>query len=398
MQSPFFALLPREVREKVYKSLFHACTRFRYGGYHTQEVAFRTRPAKNLLTILESCKRVKEEIGGSCISNALFDLQHFEACRSKLTEWHFLMPGVCSKIRHVRIPNVIRLPHYFGPSLELDTLTLILDKNENRWKHSEFDRTFFAVENIVKDGSGWKELRIISPSSRILGPRGYKSLRYSLQKIAKDTNSSVKIHQSYLQIRDSSVSGNMSGHGEGYEEVECHPGRDTIKDAHREWMIVFTRHGKNREDFRSRDFTTRHTEKSARDYREELAQQKRSQIPLYHGNYNYAWEYTYGLGGEWLPEGVIQECQNFAKFHRTDYNWNTNWNGEWVDGSETLERRYELNKDGGEQEVYEWDRWDENQDETWDPTGIFEQVAHPISSIISYLFTFFHLLTTRILP
>ncbi|WYZ44853.1 hypothetical protein EsH8_VIII_000169 [Colletotrichum jinshuiense] len=172
--SILFRRVPQEVRNYIFSHLFSS-TRLAWGE-RIVEIFWhaRVKPAPNALAILRSCRRAKTEIGDTWIGKVLFS---FENCKSMLDKLTTLAPGTISKLRHMRVlGNNLALVSeeakgfvYYElhsalkllPGLRLDTLTVL---------GTSIPKTSYVVlDGLIRDSYGWRELRYISHTSRMLG-------------------------------------------------------------------------------------------------------------------------------------------------------------------------------------------------------------------------------------
>lgn len=183
-QSVLFRI-PQEMRDSIYSHLL-IDTRIWLGrdwvrAENVERVRIVTDP--NALSLLRTCRRVKVEVGHSWIGKVLFTFQSPERMMEKLTT---IPRSKLSQIRHLRIngetaflwwngreENEARVYYWlpafmkFLPGLRLDTLT-IMDGSGDLI-------TYEGIDALVKYGEGWKQLRCISHSSKILGVKCYRS-------------------------------------------------------------------------------------------------------------------------------------------------------------------------------------------------------------------------------
>lgn len=175
--------LPLELRQSIYKSAFQS-TRISHGERPVQRLErLNIRPIPNSLAVLRTCRRVRNEIGDSWLSQVRFSFEDPTTMMDKLAA---LPIARLAKVRHVRVRGetqmlsfgdddaYYRLVHLLPllPGLQLDTLTVL-----NMYSNSV---TYDTLNTLIMYSNGWKELRFISHSSAFLGyayPRD-ESVRY----------------------------------------------------------------------------------------------------------------------------------------------------------------------------------------------------------------------------
>lgn len=168
--SIFFSIIPQEIRDEIY-SLVFLTTRLRRGKKYIDSKMVKFLPAPNSLAILQVCHRMTAEIGDSWIGQILF---YYEDVRSMLDHLTVL-PEIIPKIRHLRVPagplRIEQSAHDINyrlapvlkllPGLSLDTLTVLGCEAP--------EISYETLTGLIRDSSGWKELRYISHGSAILG-------------------------------------------------------------------------------------------------------------------------------------------------------------------------------------------------------------------------------------
>jgi hypothetical protein len=171
LQSTFFSVFPLEIRLEIFSQLFHS-TRLTYGfvEHHSRSVRLM-RPAPESVAIIETCRRMRQEIGDSWIGQILFNFTDSMYMSVLLGSWP---QKVLTKIRRLRVANdpTIRrvekfvLHHQLVPALQLlpglrlDSL-IILGSGV-----PELD--YMTVNELVKHSDGWKTLFYLCPDSRML--------------------------------------------------------------------------------------------------------------------------------------------------------------------------------------------------------------------------------------
>ena len=176
--SPFFQVLPQEIRDHVYTQLFSS-TRFiiheRLRGpcgtclYSSPDI----RCAPNGLALLYACRRARREIGGSWVRHVLLSFETITAMLDTLT---ILPRDILSNIRHIRVNGdsfSIYVPGQYTttypiasafkllPGLQLDQLT-VLGGQAGQINYQ-------ALDSLIREGSGWKTLRYLCRTSEVLG-------------------------------------------------------------------------------------------------------------------------------------------------------------------------------------------------------------------------------------
>lgn len=135
------------------------------------------KPSSLSLALLRTCRRIRHEIGDRWMNMVLFDFDDTVSMLDKLTT---LPATIISKLRHMRVgisPTelnwyLVRLNRVMVnysltstlklvPSLRLDTLTVV--------SYTDGYMEYNALERLVQDSTGWRELRFSSRDSKILG-------------------------------------------------------------------------------------------------------------------------------------------------------------------------------------------------------------------------------------
>lgn len=176
VNSKFMQLLPQEIRDEIYASVFRS-TRFASGmrtGGRCDGRQLVSSFRGTALALLRTCRRVRDEIGISWLHRVLF---HFEDNDSLLDKFAGLPVTLRKQIRHVRVlENSVMIwvdgdDSYHStaqifkllPGLELDTLTVLGD--------SDSTSAYENLDKLVRYGDGWKVLHYLTltPSSDFLG-------------------------------------------------------------------------------------------------------------------------------------------------------------------------------------------------------------------------------------
>lgn len=131
------------------------------------------RPAPHSLALLRICHQTYAETHDIWIQRVLFNFEDPQTMLNKLSE---IPESTVAKIRHLRLVGSPMMRYLKGfddlmyrqdsvfhlvPALRLDCLTIIAVAPAA----PEYD----AVTNLINRGNGWKELRYITRSSRMLG-------------------------------------------------------------------------------------------------------------------------------------------------------------------------------------------------------------------------------------
>lgn len=166
-------MLPWELRDEIWTIFFNS-TRLSFGLRYTPRHGERlVRPAPNSLAILRVCQQIYEETYDMWIQRVLFNFEDPQTMLNRLSE---LPDHTVAKIRHLRLCGSPMMRYLKGfddlmyrqesifhlvPALRLDCLTVLAIAPAA----PEYD----AITNLVNRGNGWKELRYITLSSRMLG-------------------------------------------------------------------------------------------------------------------------------------------------------------------------------------------------------------------------------------
>ncbi|KAM7209799.1 hypothetical protein V8F06_014820 [Rhypophila decipiens] len=181
--SPLFHKIPQEIRDKIYDQVF-AYTRLSHGEKPLGRInSVKVKPAPHSLALLRTCHRIKDEIGDRWLRQVLF---HFEDPLDMLDKLTALPHRVISQLRHVRVraqsilltwpdddDDVHYTLHYglkLTPGLKLDVLTVM-------GYMPGADVQYNTLNRLIRDSDGWKELRFLSSSSKLLGYE-YKDYRF----------------------------------------------------------------------------------------------------------------------------------------------------------------------------------------------------------------------------
>jgi hypothetical protein len=166
--------LPPEVRDKVYNFLFLS-TRVTFGTRFNDGSPKYIMPAAHSLALLSVCRQIFDETKTLWLQRLLFNFESVESLFDKLSP---LPSATLSQIRYLRTRqdswilsfDDIKYYHELAsilkllPALRLDTLT-VLGPLES------FDGyvNCVALEDLINNGNGWKELHYVSPDSAMLG-------------------------------------------------------------------------------------------------------------------------------------------------------------------------------------------------------------------------------------
>lgn len=217
-----FLNLPAELRDAIYFWVLNS-TQITYG--QKSRINQRIKPTVNkshpyALALLRTCRSITQEIGLRWIKWAVFSFESPEALLDILTT----SPTACvANLRHVQVsskPIMLSLPHddvYYRlpwimkllPHLQLDTLT-VLGGQANNLAGGSAQIDYTTIDEMIKYGTGWRELRYITPNSSMLSfPKterfGQTYLRKSQpgawtlalsQRDGLESGSSVTIHRS----------------------------------------------------------------------------------------------------------------------------------------------------------------------------------------------------------
>lgn len=216
--------LPQELRDEIYLWVLGS-TRITFGEDYSFKSSLKptvNKTASNALALLYTCRQIREEIGSLWISWVLFSFQTPESLLDILTK----LPNATVKaIRHVRTngrPVMLSLPQndvYYRltwtlklvPHLRLDTLT-VLGGSASNIAGGPAQVDYNTLDGLITHGTGWKQLRFITPNSLILGfqkterfgktylrepqPDAWRSALY--QRDGLDSGASVTIYRSKI--------------------------------------------------------------------------------------------------------------------------------------------------------------------------------------------------------
>lgn len=174
--------LPGEMRVEIFSWVFSS-TRITFG-----EVSIGGRSAINptinkskphALALLYTCRQIYSETRSLWKEWVLFNFQTPEAMLDIL---YPLPENILSRIRHVRTsgrPILLTLledDEYYRivtatkllPALRLNTFT-VLAGSANQYAGGTPEFRYDSIDELIKYGNGWKELRYIAPNSTMLG-------------------------------------------------------------------------------------------------------------------------------------------------------------------------------------------------------------------------------------
>ncbi|KAF1833916.1 hypothetical protein BDW02DRAFT_569556 [Decorospora gaudefroyi] len=165
--------LPRELRDEIWALAFNS-TRLTFGLRYTSRYGERyLKPAPHSLALLRVCRQINIETRDIWIQRVLLNFQDPRTMLNRLSE---LSDATVSKIRHLRLIGSPMMRYLEGfddlmyrhesifqllPALRLDCLTIFAIAPAA----PEYD----AITNLINRGNGWKELRYITRTSRMLG-------------------------------------------------------------------------------------------------------------------------------------------------------------------------------------------------------------------------------------
>ncbi|KAF1844604.1 uncharacterized protein K460DRAFT_365544 [Cucurbitaria berberidis CBS 394.84] len=165
--------LPRELRDEIFALVFNS-TRLTFGFRYTSRHGERfMKPAPHSLALLRVCRQIHNETHDIWIKRVLFNFEDPQTMLNRLSE---LPDSTVAKIRHLRLSGFLMMRYLKGfddlmyrhdsvfqllPALRLDCLTILAVPPAA----PEYD----AITNLINRGNGWKELRYITRSSRMLG-------------------------------------------------------------------------------------------------------------------------------------------------------------------------------------------------------------------------------------
>ncbi|KAK4194887.1 hypothetical protein QBC40DRAFT_237681 [Triangularia verruculosa] len=171
--SPFFRI-PFELRDEIYSLLFTS-TRLTFGFRvaNDNQTLIKLQPSPHALALVRACRRTNAEISKSWLGHVLFS---FEDPRTMLDKLATLPVEELSLVRYVSVRGDClrltyppkrhvhhRLVSVFGllPGLRLHRLTILGGRGDKS--------QYRMLDELVKYGSGWRELQFISHSSGLLG-------------------------------------------------------------------------------------------------------------------------------------------------------------------------------------------------------------------------------------
>ncbi|KAF2107019.1 hypothetical protein BDV96DRAFT_308498 [Lophiotrema nucula] len=173
---PTLLLLAQEVRDEIYRLVFTA-TRLRIGERWKDDIRHLSKPAKDSLALLQTCKQLHEEIGDTWKSYVLFD---FVSVFSFMDTLSSLPTASLDRVRHARVyggqvqlqqhtgvPLTSRVRTTRNPSnlgdllniltgLKLDSLTVLLDHRCSAQGE--------VIRGIITTSVGWKNLYVMTQS------------------------------------------------------------------------------------------------------------------------------------------------------------------------------------------------------------------------------------------
>jgi hypothetical protein len=165
--------LPRELRDEIWELAFNS-TRLTFGLRNTPRYGERyLKPAPHSLALLRVCRQIHIETRDIWLQRVTFNFEDPQTMLNRLSE---LPESTVSRIRHLRLIGSPMMRYLKGfddlmyrhesifqllPALRLDCLTVFAVAAAA----PEYD----AITNLINRGNGWKELRYVTRSSRMLG-------------------------------------------------------------------------------------------------------------------------------------------------------------------------------------------------------------------------------------
>lgn len=230
-RSPFFRL-STEVRLLIYEYHFLS-TRLTWSlRFDCPSKSYRRRRSHpHALAILHVCRRMKDDIGHTWISQVLFNFDNNVLMMDNLAA---LPPNLLGKVRHVRVRDEgvgflferdegcewgeFYLPSFLKllPKLRLDTLTVLGNPN--------VALSYSILDKLINETSGWKMLRYISATPEILAFEQYHVIRWDGVEMKTRRQPQPSQWQHVLESRDGNHTG-ASVHV--YLSTEAHAGTVT---------------------------------------------------------------------------------------------------------------------------------------------------------------------------
>ncbi|KAK0741953.1 hypothetical protein B0T21DRAFT_408810 [Apiosordaria backusii] len=182
--------IPFELRDEIYSHLFTS-TRLTFGSRvaNDNKTIITLHPPPHALALLRACRRINAEIDKSWLSQVLFKFEDPKTMLDKLAGLSFedlsliryvtvrgdsmLLTYLPKRHVHHRLVSVLKLL----PGLQLHQLT-VFGGHGDKFQYRTLDE-------LVRYGSGWRELRFISHSSGMLGYAYYcfdEALRQRYQR------------------------------------------------------------------------------------------------------------------------------------------------------------------------------------------------------------------------
>jgi hypothetical protein len=154
--------LPRELRDNVYFFLFSS-TRLTYGK--------TVKPARHALSMLLTCRQIYDEAAPLWLGQVRFNFESAEAMLDKLS---LRTPALLAQLRHLRVRGDTLMLSFYSdniyyrlpwamkllPNLHLTQLVVLASV----YPPGNYD----TLTQLIRHGSGWKQLLFIAPNSDFL--------------------------------------------------------------------------------------------------------------------------------------------------------------------------------------------------------------------------------------
>jgi hypothetical protein len=174
--------LPAELRDEIYSWVL-VSTRITYEEVpattqETGRIEIKSRP--QALAILRTCRQINKEIGSRWINWVLFN---FKSRRALMDSNMYIPKHHAAAIRHVLVSGPPLMSnstdqvniHYnlelimmVNSRLQLDTFTVLGGTGIRAYGKGPAQTDYDEVEDLIKRGTGWKELHYITPDSSML--------------------------------------------------------------------------------------------------------------------------------------------------------------------------------------------------------------------------------------
>ncbi|KAF2834944.1 hypothetical protein M501DRAFT_923516, partial [Patellaria atrata CBS 101060] len=174
-QTPRLTGLSQELRDQIFRSLFQDTT-LTFVLTDTSKIVRREiNTEANNLTLLRTCKQIRQDVKDIWIRNSLFTFEAVGALLKAMTSWPVY---IVSKIQDVKLVlnHSMRLKYKgFDQSRDpvgiVELLGILSNLKLERLiiqNAAHLSVTYLRIQDLVKYGHGWRELRYVRTTSDLL--------------------------------------------------------------------------------------------------------------------------------------------------------------------------------------------------------------------------------------